>query len=277
MELDETINGLSKTQWYQIFITYSICSCRDGQIEMALSALQVLKKSAIFVSDSAIQSRIQLFSLAVAVYSGNNTFITSKINELITRDSKEIIGLSMYGVFHSLGSSETPFVDQYGKCQKFIKRTLDRLKKDHPAYVYALTCNAYFSLHSGFTSKAIPLLLEAYRLKKDDPVLPLCLGVTFITKSMHSRSGNRHEYIMRGFAWIFKYAELQNQTSEAYYNIARAFHHIGLVHLAVRWYEKVLASKNTLMKEAAYNLSSIYILVGSNHLAMELYQKYLTF
>jgi len=103
---------------------------------------------------------------------------------------------------------------------------------------------------------------------------------------------------------------------EACYNVARAFHQIGLLYLAVQYYEKVLEMPSRkeedvkrylrekqrklkdgiqevdeefeaymneeeddtdLKAEAAYNLSLIYVASGSYGLSQQLLRKYCTF
>jgi len=103
---------------------------------------------------------------------------------------------------------------------------------------------------------------------------------------------------------------------EACYSVARAFHQIGLLYLAVQYYEKVLEMPSRkeldvkrylkekqkrlreginevdeefelymeqeeddtdLKSEAAYNLSLIYVASGSYGLSQQLLRKYCTF
>lgn len=88
---------------------------------------------------------------------------------------------------------------------------------------------------------------------------------------------------------------------EALYNIARAYHHIGLVSLATTYYDKVLAMPEKdypipklpnenqdpmdykrpgycdLRREAAYNLHLIYKKSGAFDLARQVLKDYLTF
>jgi general transcription factor 3C polypeptide 3 (transcription factor C subunit 4) len=114
--------------------------------------------------------------------------------------------------------------------------------------------------------------------------------------------------------FIFEYAKLVGPNQETEYNIARSFHLIGLTHLAIPHYEKVLCmpskAKSSVKKqkpiddvykwpltgeelaeweqeiddddetdikhEAAYNLHLIYITSGSMNLAQILLLKYCT-
>jgi general transcription factor 3C polypeptide 3 (transcription factor C subunit 4) len=70
---------------------------------------------------------------------------------------------------------------------------------------------------------------------------------------------------------------------DAHFNIARAYHQIGVTHLAVPYYENVLnwggreeGSVNDLAREAAYNLSLIYVCSGGTALARSMLKKYCT-
>lgn len=108
--------------------------------------------------------------------------------------------------------------------------------------------------------------------------------------------------------FVLEYVKLTGYCQESEYNLARAFHLIGLTHLAVPHYEKALClpSRNKantqsekpisevyswpvpeieedeeeeedetdLSREAAYNLHMIYILSGSMSLAQILLMKY---
>jgi len=68
---------------------------------------------------------------------------------------------------------------------------------------------------------------------------------------------------------------------EAYYNVARAFHHLNLLPWATQMYEKVLQlrpgpKKDDLAVEAAYNLSLIYA-KSNPMLAKKLLRQYVVF
>ncbi len=65
--------------------------------------------------------------------------------------------------------------------------------------------------------------------------------------------------------------------------MARAYHQLGLVHLALPYYQKVLntvtpadASAEGLPREAAYNVSLIYRASGNSALAASVMRQYLT-
>lgn len=92
-----------------------------------------------------------------------------------------------------------------------------------------------------------------------------------------------------------EYAQYREEALESNYNLGRAAHHLGLVHIAVQYYHKCLNSKPylagvgaieegtrvmvhqaTLKREAAYNLSLIYRGAGADDLARQVLRQYVT-
>ena len=81
-----------------------------------------------------------------------------------------------------------------------------------------------------------------------------------------------------------EYAEQRSSEQEACYNLGRAAHQLGLLHVAVPFYERALAAKPplassaaNLRREAAHNLVLIYRSTGATSLARNVMQEHLTF
>lgn len=62
-----------------------------------------------------------------------------------------------------------------------------------------------------------------------------------INLALGLRLQNKHQCVVQGFAFLYNYLRICNNSQEALYNIARACQHVGLVTLAALYYEKVLA------------------------------------
>ena len=110
-----------------------------------------------------------------------------------------------------------------------------------------------------------------------DPVVLLSLGISFLLRALQSRCENRNYTIATGLTFIQKYRKASGENSQTNYNLARAFHQIGLYHLAIPLYQKVLDANQGFVRESAHNLAFIYVSVGSPKLAQSLYKKYLSF
>lgn len=66
---------------------------------------------------------------------------------------------------------------------------------------------------------------------------------------------------------------------EACYNIGRAFHQLGIIDLALKYYLKIISNNNqnnNFKKEAAYNISLIYKSSGTEILSKQILFNYLT-
>ena len=104
---------------------------------------------------------------------------------------------------------------------------------------------------------------------------------------MQRQSDNRQLQIVQAFSFFFKYFDLRTagrspaHVQEAEYNIGRALHQIGLLHLALPYYERVLHlqdinNDHDLSHSAAYNMQIIYVLAGNATKARDLARRYLT-
>ncbi|CAK7340077.1 unnamed protein product [Dovyalis caffra] len=134
--------------------------------------------------------------------------------------------------------------------------------------------------------------LEAYKLMPECPLINLCVGTALINLTLGFRLQNKHQCLAQGLAFLYNNLQLTENSQEALYNIARAYHHVGLVSLAASYYEKVLATcekdypipkllnENSEMenmkpgycdlhREAAYNLHLIYKNSGAFDLARQ--------
>ncbi|GJW78688.1 general transcription factor 3C polypeptide 3 [Tanacetum coccineum] len=140
--------------------------------------------------------------------------------------------------------------------------------------------------------------LEAYKLMPENALINLCVGTSLINLALGNRLQNRHQCVLQGLAFLYNNLRLSENSQESLYNLARAYHHVGLVSVAVTYYEKVLAIHQKdlpiprlpndgpevtnnlkpgycdLKREAAYNLHLIYKNSGSVDLARQVLKDY---
>lgn len=142
--------------------------------------------------------------------------------------------------------------------------------------------------------------LEAYKLLPENPLVNLCVGTALINLALGFRLQNKHQCLVQGLAFLYNNLRICENSQESLYNIARAYHHVGLVTLAAVYYEKVigigekdypipkLPNENPdvienhkpgycdLRREAAYNLHLIYKKSGAIDLARQLLRDHCT-
>ena len=137
--------------------------------------------------------------------------------------------------------------------------------------------------HHCFLSRSFKIAYGEYtRLVSrypDEPLLLLCVAISRMQLIMSRANKDRGHSVLLAFGWLQKYAEVADQ-QEGLYNTARAYHHLGLAHLAVSAYERVLAigrarkaegggkdAAGDLSREANHNLARICCASGSKDLA----------
>ncbi|KAK6138963.1 hypothetical protein DH2020_027295 [Rehmannia glutinosa] len=143
--------------------------------------------------------------------------------------------------------------------------------------------------------------LEAYKLMPENPLINLCVGTALVNLALGHRLQNKHQAVLQGLAFLYNNSRICGDSQEAFYNIARAYHHVGLVSLAATHYEKVLAIREKdypipilpndnpdlmdskkpgycdLRREAAYNLQLIYKKSGAFDLARQVLKEHVVF
>lgn len=179
---------------------------------------------------------------------------------------------------------------------KFLRAMLGKLLDCVPPIIIYGHQFTMASNHQHAASK----YLEAYKLLPENPLINLCVGTSLINLALGFRLQNKHQCLAQGLAFLYNNSRLCENSQEALYNIARAYHHVGLVTLAASYYEKVLAVREKdypipklpcenpdivenrkpgycdLRREAAYNLHLIYKKSGAFDLARQVLKDHCT-
>lgn len=142
--------------------------------------------------------------------------------------------------------------------------------------------------------------LRAYKILPDSPFINLCVGIALINLAFDVRLKNKQKCVVQGMTFLFQYLKLCGESQEALFNVARAYHQVGLVSLATSYYQKVLSIQEkdypiprlpyesqhlrekpnpgycSLHREAAFNLHLIYKASGALDLARQVLRDYCT-
>jgi len=142
----------------------------------------------------------------------------------------------------------------------------------------------------GSYTYALNYFFRAYALDPLNPMINLNIGLAYIHHALKRQTENRQYSIIQGVSFMLSYYESRSRCAhieerqEAYYNMARAYHLLGLVHLAIPFYRKVfdevlnLPEHQTyewLVLDTAYNLQAIYAMSGNAELADEITRQWL--
>uniref|UniRef100_A0A8R1DV08 TPR_REGION domain-containing protein n=1 Tax=Caenorhabditis japonica TaxID=281687 RepID=A0A8R1DV08_CAEJA len=119
---------------------------------------------------------------------------------------------------------------------RFIMRALSKAKDNHA--LQAISGNN--SLITGTYRHAMGEYLRVWVNNKRNPLICLLLALTFTHMSCKKDLSSRHLISIRGIAFMKKYSKVRTCQQEVLYNIARMFHQMSILPLAIHFYEKVL-------------------------------------
>ncbi len=124
----------------------------------------------------------------------------------------------------------------------------------------------------------------------ENPVINMSISLAYIHHALKRQAENRQHSILQGITFMLRYYESRKEAlhieerQEAHFNMARTYHLLGLVHLAVLYYLRVLdevegdvtsSTHEDLVIDAAYNLQTIYAVAGNLELAESISSKWL--
>jgi general transcription factor 3C polypeptide 3 (transcription factor C subunit 4) len=124
----------------------------------------------------------------------------------------------------------------------------------------------------------------------NNPMINLSAGLAYVHLALKRQTDNRQQNIIQGTTFLFRYYNSRKNSTrieerqEAHFNLARAYHMLGLTHLAIPYYYKVFeeSSQGTelpewedLVVDAAYNLQTLYATVSNSEIAQNITREWL--
>ena len=113
-------------------------------------------------------------------------------------------------------------------------------------------------------------------------MINLSIGLAYVHHALKRQVENRQHLVLQGLVFLFEYYNCRRQSShieerqEAHFNMARTYHMVGLAHLAIPFYSRVLEEATSengshlqeeIVIEAAYNLQALHTVAGNHKLA----------
>uniref|UniRef100_A0A182W3S2 General transcription factor 3C polypeptide 3 n=1 Tax=Anopheles minimus TaxID=112268 RepID=A0A182W3S2_9DIPT len=124
-------------------------------------------------------------------------------------------------------------------------------------------------------------------LATNDPLQAMMIAVTLTQIACQKFTKNKQPLIAQANVYMEKYlaGRPEELRHEAFYNLGRMYHQLGLLHLAVDYYKRVLDFDSPIVREnsqyldlkaeAAFNLSFIYKHSGNFELARKYLHEYI--
>lgn len=159
-----------------------------------------------------------------------------------------------------------------------------RLLYKYPDNIPLGLLNGHNALVSGTYKHAIGEYVQLMQESAQQyPLVLFCMGLCLTHMACQKFSAKRYSLYVQAIAFLGRYVELRGECQEAFFNMARALHQLGLLHLATHYYKRALemptpVSGNDevfdLSKEIAFNLSQLYVSSGNTKLASYYIAKY---
>jgi general transcription factor 3C polypeptide 3 (transcription factor C subunit 4) len=126
--------------------------------------------------------------------------------------------------------------------------------ENHSASLLALY--GHMMLAQGSCASSLAYYYRAYALVPDSPIVNLCMAISYFAIAFKRQTDNRQLHVQQGLAFLQKYRELRSEDGiaiheqEAEFNVALAWQSLGLNHLAIKSYERVLELSDRVRAEA---------------------------
>jgi general transcription factor 3C polypeptide 3 (transcription factor C subunit 4) len=127
--------------------------------------------------------------------------------------------------------------------------------KEHDAAL--MTLYGHMMFVAATYGSALTYYFRAYVLRRDDPILNLCIGIAYIQMGYKRQSDNRQYQIQQGLSFVSRYYDIRTKIGtaiskqEAEFNMALVWHTLGLQHLALPAYERCMSLSSTVQLERA--------------------------
>ncbi|GAB4822338.1 hypothetical protein N2152v2_009384 [Parachlorella kessleri] len=163
------------------------------------------------------------------------------------------------------------YLTETGSIKQSLKH-LQPLRGRHPASLPLMLLLGHCQMLNSQYGEALGEYFHAWRVKPEEPLVLLCIAAALVNQATTRRVPDRHRAVLQAFAFLQEYskhrrnpqassleaarqgtfqaARCSHEGKEAAYNIARAAHHLNLLHIAVPFYERALDAAPTASAKA---------------------------
>lgn len=313
--------GIPFSVWLDIFLEYALTLAQGGNI---LSSYETI--AAAFHANVFYHSPESLFLIHVCWFTcallGNDDETLCNIARWLMKEYQFITdGYRLFSALNRLSDSENSWYN-CGPSQKYILRQLKAVdfsllgdvrrkslfqerasyttKDDKGNQIRAQAMDVALLMlygHILYAGKsyayAVNYFLRALALDPTNAMVKLSLALGYLHYALKRQADNRHHILMQGLAFLLEYYDCRQQShissekQEAEYNVAHAYHLLGLTHLAIPYYERCLGMSaaaqleepgcgaEDFAQEAAFALQSFWAASGNMEKARELTEMWL--
>ncbi|KAM9548562.1 general transcription factor 3C polypeptide 3 isoform 2-T2 [Guaruba guarouba] len=264
---------LTKDDWWNLLLKaiYALCDLsRYKEAELLVdSSLEYYS----FYDDRQKRKELEYFGLSAAILDKNFRKAYNYIRIMVMENVNKP---QLWNIFNQV-TMQSQDVRHHRFCLRLMLKNPD----NHALCVL----NGHNAFVSGSFKHALGQYVQAFRTNPDEPLYSLCIGLTFIHMASQKYVLKRHALLVQGFSFLHRYLDLRGPCQESFYNLGRGLHQLGLLHLAIHYYQKALelppltlegieTDQTDLRRDAAFNLSLIYQSSGNIRMARKLMYTY---
>ncbi|KAL8722382.1 MAG: hypothetical protein Q9225_001113 [Loekoesia sp. 1 TL-2023] len=312
--------GIPLSAWLDLMLEYAMLLAHSQDFDKAYEILDVANHANIFYSSPDSMFLIHLCWFTCALIANDEETSCNVARWFMKEYQFTTDGYRLFCVLNRLCDGRNTWFN-CGPTQKFVRRQLKAVdyslldqSQRHKLYQerasYTTKDNEGRPISAGDMDLALLMLygymlylgksfalslnyfFRAFALDPRNPIINLSLALAYIQHAIKRQSANRHHLITQGLAFLFDYYELRrtsrtpSERQEAEFNVARAYHMLGLTHLAIPYYERCISLGNSprgvkasqwndFSAEAAFALRNIWAVNEETGKAADISRRYL--
>ncbi|KAI2630453.1 hypothetical protein GGS21DRAFT_540113 [Xylaria nigripes] len=310
--------GVSFSEWLELFLEYAIGLAHNERFQESYQVCESARDAEVFAKNKEDMFLIHVTLAACALRARDEETCVAAARFLMRDRQFDSDPFRMFAALCRLCPSPASWYAS-GPVQKYMLRQIKlmdralvsgggedseeeepetkanggRVYQSKELDITLLVLYGHILFVSNSFTYALNYFLRAYSIDPTNQMILLSVGQCYIHYALKRQSENRQYLLIQGFVFLHRYYDLKiastdvSERQEAHYNMARSYHAIGIPHLAVEFYQRVLRDipddsepdvfgKTDLSQEAAYNLQQICWAGGDLDAAKGLGERYLT-
>uniref|UniRef100_A0A672YUV2 General transcription factor IIIC, polypeptide 3 n=1 Tax=Sphaeramia orbicularis TaxID=375764 RepID=A0A672YUV2_9TELE len=260
---------LQEPDWWQLLVTCLLTLCEVHRYEETDLLVESAMEFYSFYDIKPRRKELEFLGLSATILDHNHYKAYNYIRLMLM----ENVNLpQLWNIFNQL-----TIKSEHQRHHRFCLRLLLKHPDNHALCVLC----GHNAMVSGSFKLALGQYVQAFQSHACTPMYSLCVGLTYFHMASQKYVAKRHALVLQGFSFLWRYVELRGECQESMYNLGRALHQMGLVHLAIHYYQKALTlpaqklegisdDQVDLRREIAFNLSLIYQDSGNMEMARQL-------
>jgi general transcription factor 3C polypeptide 3 (transcription factor C subunit 4) len=259
------LHGLTTQQWFALLCKFLVVECNVGSLERSHKLTRMFLSRSVFALDRQSAATLRLLQIGIAArMESRPSILISTARMMLRAWADQPISLAV--LMRAIWRGTPELLD--GPFARFLERHISR--NPHNTLVYAASVAVFL-----YTERYDYTIRAGYCLLSIAPDHTLGLLATTVA-SLHQslKRTCHHPAVLQRRALALLHHYLTVVGDEGNYNVARAYHMLGLFDLATIYYRRAL--NGMFKEEAAFNLHLLMLQSGECDLAAHILANYIS-